>query len=219
MGEIRCVCFDWGGVILKICRSWAEGCRAAGLELRGDYGDKPFANERKGHSEAYQLGRLEDAVFFERVSAAMGGLYTPAEVERVHHAWLIEEYAGVGDLIDRLNAAPGVETALLSNTNAAHWRRQFPLQPGGLRRFDAASRLTHRHASHLMGLAKPEGAIYAEFERQTHFRPGEILFFDDLADNIAAARARGWRAEQVDHTGDTAGQMAGWLRAHGVECG
>lgn len=216
MPEIRCVCFDWGGVILRICRSWAEGCRAAGLPLRGDHGDKPFANERKGHSEAYQLGRLDDAAFFAHVSEAMGGLYTPDEVERVHHAWLLEEYPGVGGLIDRLNAAPGVETALLSNTNAAHWRRQFPLQPGGLRRFDAASRLGHRHASHLLGLAKPGVEIYRAFERLSHFSPGQILFFDDLADNIAAARACGWKAEQIDHMGDTAGQMLGHLVRHGV---
>lgn len=216
MAAVRCVCFDWGGVILRICRSWAEGCRAAGIDLRGDHGDKPFANERKGHSEAYQLGRLGDGEFFGLVSGAMQGLYTPAEVERVHHAWLLEEYAGVGDLIDRLNATPGIETALLSNTNAAHWRRQFPLQPGGLRRFEAASRLKHRHASHLLGLAKPGVEIYRAFERLTHFAPGEILFFDDLADNIAAARSCGWRAEQIDHTADTAAQMAAHLKTHGV---
>ena len=44
----------------------------------------------------------------------------------------------------------------------------------------------------------------------------EILFFDDLSDNIASARACGWSAEQIDHTGDTARQMAEHLGRHGV---
>ena len=216
MPTIRCVCFDWGGVILRICRSFGEGCRAVGLPVRGDLGDKPFANERKGHSEAYQLGHVGDEAFFERVADAMGGLYTPHEIERVHHAWLLDEYSGVRALIERLNATAGITTALLSNTNAAHWRRQFPLQAGDLRRFEAASLLHQRHASHLLGLAKPDPAIYRAFESHTGFAAGEILFFDDLADNIAAARSCGWRAEQIDHTGDTAGQMAEFLGKHGV---
>lgn len=212
---IRCVCFDWGGVLLRICRSWGEGCRAAGLPLRGDHGDKPFANERKGHSELYQLGHLDDAAFFSRVSEAMDGLYTPEEVERVHHAWLLEEYPGVQALIHDLHAA-GLATGLLSNTNAAHWRRQFPLQPSGRPRFAAASLLQHRHASHLLNLAKPGPEIYRAFEAHSHHTPREILFFDDLADNIAAAKALGWNAEQIDHTGDTAAQMRAHLRAYGA---
>ena len=216
MPTIRCVCFDWGGVILRICRSFGEGCRAAGLPVRGDLGDKPFANERKGHSEAYQLGRVDDVAFFERVAGAMGGLYTPDEIERVHHAWLIEEYPGVRELVERLNTTDGITTALLSNTNATHWRRQFPLQAAGLRRFETASLLHQRHASHLLGLAKPDASIYRAFESHTGFGPGEILFFDDLPDNIAAAQGCGWHAEQIDHTGDTAAQMAEHLRRHNV---
>jgi FMN phosphatase YigB (HAD superfamily) len=216
MTAIRCVCFDWGGVILRICRSFGEGCRAAGIDLRGDHGEKPFANERKGHSEAYQLGQLRDEDYFANIAEAMGGLYSAEEVERIHHAWLVEEYPGVRELIERLNATPGIATALLSNTNAAHWRRQFPLQASNLRRFEAASLLHHRHASHLLGLAKPHPSIYRAFEAHTGFRPAEILFFDDLPDNIQAARKCGWRAEQIDHTGDTAAQMTGHLRRHEV---
>lgn len=216
MSSIRCVCFDWGGVILRICRSFGEGCRAAGLPLRGDLGEKPFANERKGHAEAYQLGRLECDHYFDAIAGAMGGLYTPEEIRRVHDAWLLGEYPGIRDLIERLSRTPNVRTALLSNTNAAHWRRQFPLQPGGLQRFDAVCLLHDRHASHLLGLAKPDPAIYRAFERLTGFSPGEILFFDDLPDNIASARSCGWHAEQIDHQGDTAAQIESHLARFGV---
>jgi len=31
---IRMVCFDLGGVLIKHCRTWREGCAAAGLRLR-----------------------------------------------------------------------------------------------------------------------------------------------------------------------------------------
>ena len=31
---IKLVCFDLGGVVVRICQSWAEGCARAGVECR-----------------------------------------------------------------------------------------------------------------------------------------------------------------------------------------
>ncbi|MEO1535088.1 MAG: HAD-IA family hydrolase, partial [Planctomycetota bacterium] len=86
----------------------------------------------------------------------------------------------------------------------------------GTERFPVARLLEHRHASHLLGIAKPDAGIYARFESETGYDGSEILFFDDLAENIEAARERGWHAEQIDHTGDTAEQVARCLAAYGV---
>lgn len=47
---------------------------------------------------------------------------------------------------------------------------------------------------------KPEPAIYAALEAGTGLRGNSLFFIDDRADNIAAARARGW---QVHHFADT----------------
>ncbi|QOJ01945.1 MAG: HAD-IA family hydrolase [Phycisphaeraceae bacterium] len=148
----------------------------------------------------------------------MGGLYSPDEVERVHHAWLIGEYPGAGRLIDDLHAA-GHATALLSNTNHAHWVRQQPSTDSTgrlLPHFPAAAALTHRLASHTLGLAKPDPRIYESLERSTGLRPHQILFFDDLPENTAAAADRGWLTFTVDHTGDTASEMRTHLRSLGL---
>ena len=214
-GEIRCVCFDWGGVILRICRSFEEGVTRAGLDLRPGTDAPDMKRRRHDLAHEYQIGRLSRDEFLARVSAAMGGVYSAMEFERIHDAWLIEEYPGVDRLVADLLASPRIETAMLSNTNELHWRRQSRTDPE-LPHFPTAGRLKHRHASHLLGLAKPEETIYRAFERETGFVPASILFFDDLADNIAAARSCGWHAEQIDHTGDTALQMRAHLRRYGV---
>lgn len=213
--RIRCVCFDWGGVILRICRSWAEGCARAGLPVHPAAVTDRAAAGRREAAEAFQLGRITRDEFFDAVSLATAGAYSPADARRIHDAWLIAEYAGVPELIRELGRMKGLTTALLSNTNEAHWERQLPRdgKPGD---FPAAHALHVRHASHLLRLAKPDPAIYAAFERETGFLPAEVLFFDDLAENIAAARARGWRGEQIDHAGDTAAQMRASLVRHGV---
>ncbi|MBN8598863.1 MAG: HAD-IA family hydrolase [Planctomycetes bacterium] len=216
--EIRCVCFDWGGVILRFCRSFAEGVRAAGLELRPGADAAAAIAARRGLANEYSRGKLNRPEFLRLASEATGGLYTVDELERINHAWLIEEYPGVDAIVDELNAVPHIETALLSNTTEIHWERQHtePSRSNGIPHFPTAAKLKHRHASHLLGLLKPDDAIYAAFERETGFSPQSILFFDDLLENVAAAQSRGWNAVQIDHTGDTAAQIRASLREFGI---
>lgn len=215
--EIRCVCFDWGGVILRICRGFEEGVARAGLAVRPGVDGPELRRRRHELAHAYQIGGLTRDEFLRGISDAMQGAYSPEEFERIHDAWLIEEYPGVDRLVADLRALPSVETAMLSNTNELHWRRQSPLEgAAGLPHFPTAGQLKHRHASHLLRLAKPDASIYRAFERETGFSPQSILFFDDLAENVDAARGCGWCSEQIDHTGDTAAQMREHLRRYGV---
>jgi putative hydrolase of the HAD superfamily len=76
-------------------------------------------------------------------------------------------------------------------------------------------RIGSRHASHLLGLAKPDPAIYRAFEREVGAGAGSLVLFDDLPENVAAARACGWTAFEVDHAGDTAAQVTAALRGMG----
>lgn len=213
MGD-RVVCFDWGGVLLRICRSWAEGCKAAGLEVRGEVQAPELVTKRRAISEQFQIGQLSVDEYGAAMSRAMGGVYSPQEVVRVHDAWLIEEYPGVDRVVAELHDTPGVRTALLSNTNALHWERHLPTR--GLRPFPIAGSLHHPHASHLMGCAKPGLEIYRQFEGLVGARAESIIFFDDLPENISTAASLGWRAVQVDHEGDTAKQIRAALVAAGV---
>lgn len=216
MSKISLVCFDWGGVILRICRSWGEGCLAAGLGVRGASATQEFASRRKRISREFETGRLSESSFLERMSEAMDGLYTVGEIERIHHAWLVDEYPGMDRVVDDLLGLGHVQTGMLSNTNSLHWARQQEHPQGTLTHFPTAGRLRHRFASHLMGLAKPDASIFEAFARGVGMSPAEILFFDDLPDNVATAKACGWNAEQIDHTGDTATQIRAHLDRHGV---
>lgn len=209
---IELVCFDWGGVILRICRTWDEAVRRAGLPLHEAAGCPDLAARRQGIALRFQLGRLEAAKFFELIATATAGCYTAEDIASVHHAWLCEEYAGVPQLIER--AGRRVRTALLSNTNAAHYARGVsPVGPD----FPAIGLLHERYASHLLGLAKPDDSIYARVAVLERTPPPRILFFDDTPENVDAARRGGWRAELIDHAGDTAGQMERHLRTHGLD--
>lgn len=211
---IELVCFDLGGVIVRICRGWAEGCERAGLEVRGASDGEEMRARRRPISLEYHNGLIDCDAFCTAMAEAMGGLYTPKEVRLIHDAWLIDEYAGVGDVIERL-VARGIPTGLLSNTNHSHWVRIDPSN-GAAPEFPTASKLEHRHASHILGVSKPEPGIYTAFMDSVGYAPGEILFFDDLQDNIEGARSLGWEARRIDHEGDTARQIEDHLRELGL---
>ena len=213
--KIGLVCFDWGGVILRICRTWEEACAAAGVDVRPQASGVETDPGRREIVRAHQEGRLEFAAYTRALSESLGGVYSAEEVARIHDAWLLHEYPGVAGLIDDLHAR-SVQTALLSNTNERHLLRGLSASEGGMGQFPTAHRLGHRLYSHREGLSKPGTGFYEALVRRSGASPASILFFDDLEENIATARALAWRAVRVDPHADTAGQMRASLREHGV---
>ena len=195
MSEIKLVCFDWGGVILRICRNWQEGCAAAGLPVRrrdeSPEAQAALASARAEVARRYQTGEIDCAAFHAGIAAATVGLYTPDEVRRIHDAWLIAEYPGVDRVVARLVETPGVQTGLLSNTNAGHWRRQLPGPDGSRADFPTVARLKHRRGRHLPGAAKPGAGIYRLCEGQSGLAGGAILFFDGRQENVKSAHGIG----------------------------
>lgn len=216
---IQLVCFDLGGVLVRICRSWEEACARIGLEVRSSDAWIENRPARRAITRQYGIGQIDCDSYARQIAELTGGLYSPEEITRVHDAWTIEDYPDVSDLLTRLNAT-GTPTACLSNTNHGHWVRLAHEDAGrdrpGEPEFPVVRLIRHRHASHLMGLAKPDPAIYAAFEKAMNAPPTGILFFDDLEENIAAAQQAGWQARQIDYRIDTAPQIESHLREFGL---
>ena len=93
--------------------------------------------------------------------------------------------AAVSTLFRR--AAKRRPSYLLSNTNPMHWDHIR-------RRYAFAREAAGAVLSHDVGARKPERAIYDAAVRAAGCAAGECVFFDDLADNVAGAKAAGLRA-------------------------
>ena len=88
----------------------------------------------------------------------------------------------------------GIRTGILSNIGDS-------MQAGIERKLPAMDRFHHRTWSHSLGIAKPEPAIYAHAAEGLATPISRILFIDDRAVNIAAARQAGMQA--IQYTGWT----------------
>ena len=217
---IQIVCFDVGGVLVRIHRSWPDVCHAVGLEPRGNWSGEVRLRAYQTMMDLFGTGQIDETEWSERLSIGLGGAYTPAELLRIHRAWPRHEYQGIGELIDQLHRN-GFETACLSNTTADHWQRLLHQDEAGrplpgAPEFPGVRRLRRHFASHVLGLAKPDPAIFRAFEAATGHSGAAVLFFDDLGPNVTAARALGWNAEQIDHEQETAAQLRRHLTRHGI---
>ena len=196
------VCFDLGGVFIRLQPDLASACRDAGVEHRGGWEHLASDAPRLDLIERYQVGEIDCQTYYGAMSDLSAGRYSPEEIEAIHRVWVIEPYAGLDALLDEIESA-GLATACLSNTNASHWRWLENVAP--------FIRLQHRHASHLLGAHKPDERIYRAFEREVRRDGRSIVLFDDLAENVEAARRLGWHAHRIDPTGDTAAQIRSHL--------
>ena len=210
--DVQVVIFDLGRVLIRICNNYREACERAGICRADDLGPFDAESAARDHEAIVLLdtGKIDLEEFARRV--APGRKITPQEVIRAYDAFLLEPYPGAIQLIDELNAA-GVKTACLSNTSHGHWNQicdrshpaHFPLD-----------RLTWQFASQLVGAVKPTDAIFEHVDRTTGFAKRQILFFDDLEENVAAAARRGWDAQLIRLDSDPIAQARAALRDRGV---
>jgi HAD superfamily hydrolase (TIGR01509 family) len=197
---IDTVVFDIGWVLVRFnYQPIIDLLRARGCEVD----DLHALLERAALSE-HESGRLHGHALLERLA----GLATaPVSHAELHAQWvgMFELDPPMLDLAHRLSEHHKVY--LLSNIGDLHWAhlsREY--------RFHA---LGHGALpSYLAGAMKPHADIYQEAERRFSLVPAATVFIDDRADNIAAARARGWQGiVHTDHRGTRAA-----LRALGVSC-
>jgi glucose-1-phosphatase len=217
---ISIVCFDLGGVLVRLSKSWLDAAERAGV-LQPDSAetakaaavidDETVRAERWQIVQAYQAGFLSCEQYYKGLSDVMRG-YSPSDVRKIHAAWILGHYPGADALIEQLEQLPNLRTACLSNTNHAHWQQLT--QPGG--EYPGVLRLHTRLASHELGLNKPDPRIYERAAELLGQPPEQILFFDDLPDNVAAAREAGWHCEQIDPEADPPAQMRVHLLRHGI---
>lgn len=154
--------------------------------------------------EDHECGRMDGQGLLQRCAAIA---QRPMSLEDAHASWvgMFELQPAMVDLARRLSEDHRVY--LLSNIGDLHWAhlsREYQLHSLGHGALP----------SFMAGVMKPHDGIYVEAERRFSLTPAETVFIDDRAENIAAARRRGWHG--IVHSGyDT---TVGALRNLGVEC-
>ncbi len=212
MEAVRLVVFDVGSVLVEAGRDWLDDIRAAGVAMTAARWAE--LEPRLGGLPRRGLGEIDNESYLPLFVEATGGAFTLEEARQITEGAMGPELPGIDAVFDALEEQ-GVATAALCNVNDVDWHRIFA-GPQAASEYPTLARIGQRFGSHLLGVAKPDPRAYQAVEAGTGARGASILFFDDRPENIEAARALDWRAEHIDHTGDSAAQLLDHLRAHDV---
>lgn len=182
---IRTLIFDLGKVIVDF--SYAEAYSRmqslSGLspdELRSRLFAGPLAVD-------FECGRVGSQSFIEEVNRRMETSISPADFGYLWSSIFHATPLIPASLLQNLHSRHRL--VLLSNTNPLHFgmiRENYP----HIAHFDALV------LSYELGVMKPDPAIYRAAVDEAQCAPEECLFFDDMPENVAGARATGLQARQ-----------------------
>lgn len=177
---IRNIVFDVGGVLVRL--HYQPLIRYLG-ESGIDLSNLP-AWLAKVDLEAHERGDITGEELLARIAAMATSPIDPAELTS---RWLamFERWDEMFALASGLMG--DYRVYLLSNVGDLHWAH-----------LDArygVDRLVHGAlASFRVGAVKPGAEIYRKAESMFDLEPAATVFIDDLAPNVAGARACGWQA-------------------------
>ena len=190
--------FDLGRVVLdidfnKVMTIWAghAGCAPAEVVARFVVDD---------HFRHHEIGRIDDAAFFQNLRSSLGIEISDDQFLQGWNSIFTGEMPGIAPLLKR--AATRMPLYAFSNTNpphVAHFSKTYA---------DVLGHFREIFLSSTIGLRKPDAAAYDHVVKAIGLPAQRIVFFDDSADNIAGARARGLIAVHVTSTDDVVGALA-----------
>jgi FMN phosphatase YigB (HAD superfamily) len=197
-GAADALLFDLGRVVLDVdfrrtLEYWAghASCRPEQLLTR-------FV-----HDEAYrrhEKGEISDAAFFAALRTSLGIELPDALFLEGWNAIFAGEMPGIKPLLAR--AAERLPLYAFSNTNRSHVE-YFSKEYAGV-----LSHFREIFLSCSIGLRKPDAEAYDHVVKAVGVQAERIVFFDDLAENVEAARRRGLTAVHVTSPDDVAIALA-----------
>jgi FMN phosphatase YigB (HAD superfamily) len=197
-GSADALLFDLGRVVLDIDFNKAIACWAGHAGCEPDDIVKRFV--RTETYQDHEIGKISDAAYFDSLRASLGIGISNGQFLEGWNAIFAGEMPGISQALAR--AAKRLPVYAFSNTNNAH------VEHFSVVHADVLGHFRELFLSSSIGLRKPDAAAYDHVVKAIGVPAGRIVFFDDSADNIAGARARGLVGVHVRSSNDVAQALA-----------
>ena len=198
--------FDLGGVLVEIDfdRAIAFWARYSELPVEGVRSRFKF----DAAYEQHERGLIDADRYFAHLAETLKLSASRQDIEWGWNSIFVSEISETRALVQTLRSR--VPCHVFSNTNASHKETWTHLYPEVVHAFDSI------FASHELGLRKPEPQAFARIAALIGTRPADILFFDDLPENVEAAKDCGFQAVLARSPSDVrdALERAGLLTQH-----
>jgi putative hydrolase of the HAD superfamily len=198
VSRVDALLFDLGNVVFEFdfelaVRHWARFSALPLRELRERFGsDEPYRQ--------FERGEITPAAYYDGLRR---NLKLDASDAQIAEGWNGIFGAEISETLDAVAQARKHHPCYaFSNTNAEHQRAWNAAYPRIAATFDRV------FLSSDIGMRKPEAAAFAHIADAIGVPPANILFFDDLVENVVGAVAAGLQAVQVRSPADVREALA-----------
>ncbi len=175
--------FDLGNVLVRFEPDRFSAALGLGLQDSQNH----YERSVRDLTNRYEAGKCSTSEYFSFLREFLNNRFDLRTLESAFLSVLTDTIPGMEDLVRRATAQ--VPSALVSNTNEYHFSSV-------LTRVPALQHLTKRYLSYQVGVIKPSPEFYQYIVRHEKVQPKEMLFIDDVAENVEAARQAGMMAYQ-----------------------
>ncbi len=183
----RWVLFDLGNVLVHI--DPPAFTRSLGIndeEARERYREKII-----GLVTEYERGLFDTSEYLDRMSKLFDNSYDKDRIESAMNRVIADPLDGMEELVRAVSETSSV--ALVSNTNQLHFEYS-------LKKIPALRFIQKYFLSYEMKTAKPSQAYYARVLNELNTHQSEIIFIDDLIENIQGAESAGMIGIRFENT-------------------
>jgi glucose-1-phosphatase len=187
---VQALLFDLGRVVIDIDfgRVLAAWARSSGLAT------PPAAVAHDSAYQQHEVGTLSAEDYFRHLRGTLG---LDCDDAAMRDGWNQVFLAPIEETVAMIRAVRGrIPCHAFSNTNATHLAQMRRAYPEVLDLFGTV------FASHEIARRKPDPQAFAHLAQALGIAPRQVLFFDDLQDNVAGARACGMQAVWVRSPAD-----------------
>jgi len=182
------IIFDFGNVLINLdferCFTFFEKI------LEVDWSDRKLPQDIINAIQKYDRGHISDEALiwaFQNQNPSVD----PRDVIKAWNSLIGEMPMKRFEMLVQLKETYNL--CILSNINNLHikyiskyFKKEYDLDNFEGKYFD------HVFYSHEIGKRKPDEEIYSYVTSTLNIKPDSILFIDDMAENIAAAKSNGW---------------------------
>ena len=188
---IGALLFDVGRVIIGLDSARAHARWAELAKVPAEHIVERVAAKVAGTDAfcRHERGEISDTAFFAYLRRELEVDLTDDQFLDGWNAIFVGEMPGIRRVLSLVDGK--IPLYAFSNTNAAHhahWGASFS---------DLLAPFRKIYLSHEIGVRKPDAAAFQKVVADMGIAADRVLFFDDLAENVAGARACGLRAVQV----------------------
>jgi glucose-1-phosphatase len=181
MRQISTVLFDLGNVIVYIDFGafWSELGYSRPEEIA------PFKDGYDSLTLQYETGYISTDGYLNGLRTVFFNKFTNAQLEKAFSCIIQQPVKGMKDLVKLVSVK--CQTALVSNTNEIHYEYSK-------KKLDGFSIFQKHYLSYKLHIMKPAHSFYDAIIKDQAILPSRMLFVDDIAENVEAAKSAGIQA-------------------------